>query len=647
MKNEYKGFFNCTTKEELQIFKRELWTTYPEDCNALIKRSQRFVSGCYYFDNDWDMEKTQIPVYWNLEEIQWGTSPNDDMEWNYMLNRHRFLVDIAIAYLLTDDDSYRQYLEQFLQAFCKANPLTEETKRYSWRTIDVGLRLINWLKIFEIHRFLPLFSEQMSEVLVTAIENQARYIYENLSVERGQSNWQILEIAGLYGTSIAFSSFSDSQKWESESLIYLEKSLALQVEEDGMQREQSFTYHNEVLLCMLEIIQLGQREERRVPVSIIHYAKKLAKAASIFVQPNGKQPAYGDSDIEDMTGILQYAEAVLTQTADEAIEPVYFAKLSLGRGHFSVSNQFLVQASTHYFHQAGIMIHKNPRDYHLFKCGPLGGGHGHDDLLHFSLSHEGKDILIDSGRYSYVVSKNRLAFKAASAHNTTIVDHQNFHQHQDAWDSTKVATPINQRLIEKKGIQLFEGGHLGYFYLPDPVYVNRKLIHFPEGFSIISDTYICQKAHEIETFFHFDSTDLCMSEQAFSSTELGYNLISLDKEAQLEVKEQLVSSVYNEKRAIKCGIIKRCISKSAVSTYILSPKEVVKEVERIPVYSDGIKLGEDVVEAVKIHLQNGKKIVVINQHQEPDNGRRAYLVEGNYYYGRVIVLTESDQIVLY
>ena len=67
----------------------------------------------------------------------------------------------------------------------------------------------------------------------------------------------------------------------------------------------------------------------------------------------------------------------------------------------------------------------------------IGWGHGHDDLLHVSYTHRDKDILIDSGRYSYEVSKGRLDYKAPYAHNTIVVDDQNFNHHTDAWNSEK------------------------------------------------------------------------------------------------------------------------------------------------------------------------------------------------------------------
>lgn len=646
MKQNFYPFFNCQSKEDWQNFKTALWQNYPTECQQLIARSQRFVKGDYLFDNDWDMEKTVVPVHFAIDDLPWGVSPNQDLEWNYMLNRQRFLVDVAIAYVLTDDTCYPTYLEQFLTRFIQDNPLNAETVKYSWRTIDVGLRLINWFKLFEIHQYYPLFSEKLWQRLTAEVEVQADYLLKHLTLEHGQSNWQILELAGLFGASVTFPEFSDANKWQEVSWDYLDKSLALQVEADGMQREQSFMYHNEVLLCLLEIMQLAKRNQISIPDTIIDYTQRLTDAASIFVKPNGMQAVYGDSDVEDMTGILQYAE-VLLDGSKGTLQPDFFTVLSLGYGDFKVNNKYLLSESVHHFEQAGVMIAKSPQEYHLFKCGPLGGGHGHDDWLHLELSYQNQDILVDSGRYSYEVAKDRLVYKAPRAHNTFIVDLQNFNQHNEAWDAVKVATPINQKMTSREGIHFFEGGHLGYFDLPDPVYVDRKVLHFPEGFSLVSDLYLAKKAHEIQTFYHWHTQDLQSTETSFISETLKYQIHCLDKEADKKVKKVKWSPRYNDLEEIDCAVITRKIKGSAVSSYVLSPSSIIEKCERIPIYSENHLMSPEIVEAIKLTLHDGSQRLVIIQHQEPNHGRRGYVVEGNFYYGRVLVIQDEKVITLY
>ena len=65
-----------------------------------------------------------------------------------------------------------------------------------------------------------------------------------------------------------------------------------------------------------------------------------------------------------------------------------------------------------------------------FKCGSLGGGHGHFDKLHVDLSIAGEDVLIDSGRYTYVDGSLRRQLKSSCAHNVPVVDWQEYTVHR-------------------------------------------------------------------------------------------------------------------------------------------------------------------------------------------------------------------------
>src|SRR5690606_23215020 len=60
--------------------------------------------------------------------------------------------------------------------------------------------------------------------------------------------------------------------------------------------------------------------------------------------------------------------------------------------------------------------------YSSFHMKRIGGGHSHDDLLHFTLFAHGRNYLVDGGRYTYVNNRWRKYFKDNSAHNTLGVD---------------------------------------------------------------------------------------------------------------------------------------------------------------------------------------------------------------------------------
>ena len=100
-------------------------------------------------------------------------------------------------------------------------------------------------------------------------------------------------------------------------------------------------------------------------------------------------------------------------------------------------------------------------------------------------------------------------------------------------------------------------------------------------------------------------------------------------------------------RKITCARAKKNIQGTAATTYLLNPQGLVTKVEKLPVYSEAEQQPDEVVEAIKVQLKDRTQKLILIQHQEPAHGRRAYCVEGEYYYGRVVVATDQEKIVLY
>jgi hypothetical protein len=58
----------------------------------------------------------------------------------------------------------------------------------------------------------------------------------------------------------------------------------------------------------------------------------------------------------------------------------------------------------------------------FFDIGPHGSAHQHDDRLHLSVSLGPWDLLVDSGRYTYLPGKLRDFFKTGAGHNVVRID---------------------------------------------------------------------------------------------------------------------------------------------------------------------------------------------------------------------------------
>lgn len=190
------------------------------------------------------------------------------------------------------------------------------------------------------------------------------------------------------------------------------RELDIQIMDDGVQWEQSPMYHNEVLRCLLEVLRVAGQQGISLPRSLPEKARAMALADLAWMKPDRTQPLNGDSDRTDLRDVftpaawilkdnrLRYAgydrldfESVWDLGADAALE-------------YESMRSETPECLFHALEQSGNWCLRSGwdrnADYLHFKCGSLGGGHGHFDKLHVDLSIAGEDVLIDSGRYTYV-----------------------------------------------------------------------------------------------------------------------------------------------------------------------------------------------------------------------------------------------------
>lgn len=84
---------------------------------------------------------------------------------------------------------------------------------------------------------------------------------------------------------------------------------------------------------------------------------------------------------------------------------------------------------------------------HLYN-GPLGSGHGHLSLCHIDVTLGGDNILVDSGRLTYVESPLRYLLKEAPQHNTVVINSHPFGEVVDSWGFEAVPTSLSNRVYE-------------------------------------------------------------------------------------------------------------------------------------------------------------------------------------------------------
>ena len=485
------------------------------------------------------------------------------------------------------------------------------------------------------------------------------YLTRGWNLNRLQTNWVVIEANGAYIGGLFFQELAGAPDVIAKCLPYVAQAALTQETAEGMHWEQSNQYHNEVLLKLAEIELLAKRNDRVLPAAIPAVVRRMAIAAARFRKPDGTQDNYGDSDreyLDDLLVLIEQITGVTLLDQHTVTVPNRLVLTHYGRVAPKPDPIKPMFDASYAFNEAGIYLFKDSQiQLHTrFKCGFLGHGHGHDDLLHVALFAHGEDILVDSGRYSYEdAHHHRLAFKSPQYHNTSMVDGIAINEHANCWDAKKVTHAVNAHAAFKPGLDFAEGGHLGYLDLPQALYTNRKVLYVKPDLFVIVDEFIGAGVHQYQQFYHFKRDELSLGStdntlvyhdreaRPYYVTTFDSNM---DAHGSYALSSQDVSDDYNEKHSAPMATY--TVSGAAplsICTFItlggvpisITPVAVQNEYgsDRHSSNASAFKLGAD-------------RYLVINHYEDADS-RRGYLVDGHQVYGRVALVTPTGIIRAY
>ena len=147
------------------------------ELHSVDKAANNLIKNIFIFDDAWDMEKCLEPVQF-IEEIDWQYSNNDN-EWKFMLNRHHYLIKLMQAYWVNRDKKYYDKCEALLYSWMTSESEAKGRENSSWRTIDTGIRLKNWVRLFEYLILCPDFSEELFVNILVYIKKQIDYLMDS------------------------------------------------------------------------------------------------------------------------------------------------------------------------------------------------------------------------------------------------------------------------------------------------------------------------------------------------------------------------------------------------------------------------------------------------------------------------------------
>jgi hypothetical protein len=340
--------------------------------------------------------------------------PHNDPEWALALNRHFFLSTLLTAYYATGNPVYAHRLDAFLRDWVLANPYFGRANAdFAWRGLEVSFRPKAWAPVFFGLLADEAFSPATRLLLLSSLPDHADYLrrFHNTG-----NNWTTMEMSGLALISAAWPEFKQAPADLDYARGILTAEMTAQKYPDGVQKELASHYHYVSLINFEQFATTLRHAGLPVPDVYAKGLEGMWNYLAYSVQPDGANPLNNDSDRDDYREILLGAAKTYGRP-DWAFIVSNGAQGTVPAGVPSVV-----------FPWAGQVIMRSgweaKAQYAFFDVGPWGTAHQHNDKLHLSLSAGGRELLVDSGRYTYVSGDWRRFFLGSSSHNVILIDGQ-------------------------------------------------------------------------------------------------------------------------------------------------------------------------------------------------------------------------------
>lgn len=311
--------------------------------NSNLKESQRILKLIdeHYTPIDWHLDfKSGYRWRENIwyRDITFGQLLGVDVKIPWELARMQHLPQLAWAFTLAKEgvdgfDSPEKYAREFrnqILDFMATNP-----PRYgvNWNcTMDVGIRLANWLITYDLFRGVgATFDSEFETLLTRSVYEHGKHCIENLEYfPEFRSNHYLSNIAGLLFAASYLPETHETDRWMAFSLQELVSEMEHEFQSDGSNFEASTSYHRlstEIMLyCSMLCLRLTPERREKLKeldvstLSVIPQLQKYSKqryqldAHEIFPEwywerleraaeftkhitaPNGEIPQFGDND---------------------------------------------------------------------------------------------------------------------------------------------------------------------------------------------------------------------------------------------------------------------------------------------------------------------------------------------------------------
>lgn len=524
------------------------------------------------------------------EKVNWTYTYKKDEQWGR--EKQDYYLSAVQAYVATGEQKYLQEVFNQIEEWIDVQ---DELGEKVYTTENLGIQLKIWVKVLEYMENTGTISDRLWKKIEKSMHAQTEYLMKSYKKAAVLTDRGVREFHGTFLASVYFSNWDEAEEWVRKSVEILEKSIQLQVTNDGFHWKQSYIYHIKMLKCLSEVIWIADHRKINISEMSRKIIKKMADAIVHMITPMGMQSCCDDNVAVEVSEILggmylifgdetfKYfapKEPTLNLVCDYGAEAIDRWNETAGKApeqldyeHSDVGRCFI---------RTGW---REDNSYLFFKNGFIGSGERHYDLLHVGIISKGNPILTDFGQYPYRADTLTCQeVQVAKAHNTFLVDEEKPVLQDNSYNHMKQVTAIRRPVLLNKEICYLQGAYI--CYMTEGVFINRKVIYIKPNIWIITDESFAKMTHTYQQYFHFTSSSLIAGgrEIVYADEKQVFRMRVMQK-SEICLEEMKIPLGCDTSHSSKCVVVTKRARGDTSMTVICVAEAVRKQhkIEEIPV----------------------------------------------------------------
>ncbi len=415
------------------------------------------------------------PLYTPDKPITWKENPYKIPSWRLYYQSMDVLSYLTSAYELTNNDKYLSYGLGLIKSFWKLNnDPTRPTDIYTYESHVLANRTNNIMYFYHYYINSPIVNDKDKSYIKTVLRKHG-VVLNDPKYYNFKTNHGIFEDRALIELAVYFPEFTTSAEWRKTAIFRTKQHMLSDFTQEGLHKEHSPLYFLLVMDLIEDINKIAKDAE------LTQLILKGQNAFSKLVLSDFRLPGIGDSDYAKAPIVNSYSvldpefEYVITRGAQgkqpELVSNVSNSVVVIRDGWGDNTSSWVYQASN--FSKA----------------------HKHADDLSVIFSQNGKDILIDSGKYNYNTREAVQKYlRTTLAHNVVTVDGKSYPVSMDNVGKSKISN-----VIDSPESVIITGEHTIY----SGVRVYRTMVYLKEKkVTLIQDEILSDVVHKTNQIFN-------------------------------------------------------------------------------------------------------------------------------------------------